>query len=275
MTYRGRYFIRRRVWHVGGYAEVEYFPVFQPPGKRRAKCRPTRECQEKLNQRDAERKIHRIILANFGRKDYEFDGTFDRPASVEAAKEEMKKFLRRLRKEYRNAGKELKYAYIWEYGELSGQVHFHVYLNRGPLSRDQLEEAWEHGTANCRRLRLDEKGLAPLTTYLSKKGRKGQREKWKRRWVPSRNLTKPEPEIRDGAVTMGEIMTLAGLIERRSAEGAAGELLPGMTLVEAEAMRNRVNKGLYVYLSMAPPEAWHGRRPVARYFSGELGGDAD
>ena len=273
MTYRGRYFIRRRVWHVGGYAEVEYFPVFQPPGKRRAKCRPTKECQKLINERDAQRKLQRIILENFTEEDMEAELTYARAASSEEAVKDMGKFLRQLRMIYRAAGAELKYIYLWEQGKRSGRTHFHLILNAGPLGRDELEKLWGHGYANSRRLRLDETGLEGLAAYLTKRSRAGQREPGKRRWVPSRNLRRPEPEITDGAMPVGELMDLAQDIERRSAEGAAEELLPGMTLVEAAALRNSVNRGLYVYLSMAPPEAWHGRRPVARYYSGEIGGD--
>lgn len=273
MTYRGRYFIRRRVWHVGGYAEVEYFPVFQPPGKRRAKCRPTKECQKLINERDAQRKLQRIILENFSEEDLEAELTYARAASSEEAVKDMGKFLRQLRKIYRATGTELKYIYLWELGKKSGRTHFHLILNAGPMGRDELEKLWGHGYANSRRLRLDETGLEGLAAYLTKRSRSGQREPGKRRWVPSRNLRRPEPEITDGALPVGELMDLAQDIERRSAEGATEELQPGMTLVEAAALRNSVNRGLYVYLSLAPPEAWHGRRPMARYFSGEIGGD--
>ena len=119
--------------------------------------------------------------------------------------------------------------------------------------------------------------IAPLTAYLTKKSRHGQRQQGQRRWTCSRNLRRPEPGIRDGAVAVREVEVLAEDIERRSAEGTLRELLgelglEGMTLVEAEAMRNPVNRGLYIRLELAAPETWHGRRPVARYISGDLGG---
>lgn len=273
--YRGRFFIRKRVWRCGGYAEVELYPVFQPPGRRRGKCRPTRECQDRLNERDAENRLRRLVLANFGEADLEVDLTYAGEESIEGALRDMTKFIRKLRKEYKKAGVELRYVYIWEQGKKSQKVHFHLILNAGVLSRDEVEALWGHGHANSRRLRLDETGLAGLTEYLTKKSRRKQRKQGQRRWCCSKNLVRPEAEVTDGAMPMGEIMALAEDIDRRNAEGAAEELLPGMTLVEAEALRNRVNRGLYVYLNLAPLIAWHGRRPVARYFSGELGGDED
>lgn len=266
--YRGRFFIRQRVWHCGPYADVELYPVFQPPGRRRGKCRPTRECQQRLNQRDAEKKLGRIVKANFSEADLEVDLTFAGDAGEEAARKAMAKWLREMRRAYRSAGAELKYLYVWETGKKSGKAHFHVLLNAGPLGRDQVEALWPHGYANARRLRMDETGLAGLVEYITKRSRSGQRAPGQRRWSGSRNLVKPVPEIRDGAATVGEVMELAEDIDRRN---VAGDWMPGMTLVEAEALRNRVNKGLYVRLELAAPETWHGRRPVARYLSGDLG----
>ena len=148
-------------------------------------------------------------------------------------------------------------------------MHFHLVLCAGPLGRDELESLWKHGYANARRLRMDETGVSGLAEYIAKKGKSRKpAELGKRRWSCSKNLTRPQAETRDGACTVGEVMTLAEDIDRRS----AGAILERMTLVEAEAWRNRVNKGLYVRLEMAAPETWHGRRPVARYLSGELGG---
>ena len=60
---------------------------------------------------------------------------------------------------------------------------------------------------------------------------------------------------------------MAERIQRRSAECPEA----GLTLVEAEAVRNLRNNGLYIHLRMAEPECWHGRRPVPRYISGEIG----
>lgn len=268
MGYKGRFFVRQRVWRCGPYTELELYPVFQPPGKRRGKCRPTRECQARLNQRAAEMRLARLLRANFDDQDLEIDLTYAAPPSAEGAVIDLRKFLRELRKRWRKAGAELKYIYTMEQGKKSGRVHFHLVINAGPTSRDALEDLWGHGYANARRLRMDENGVSGLAGYLSKQGRKrSPAEAGKRRWSCSKNLQRPEPEIRDGAITVGDVMELAEDIDRRS----AGPVLEGMTLVEAEAWRNRVNKGLYLRLEMAAPECWHGRPPVPRYISGDLG----
>lgn len=272
MGYRGRFFVRRRVWRCGPYTEVELYPVFQPPGKRRSKCRPTRDCQARLNQREAEKRLARLLRLNFGDQDIEIDLTYAAPPSVEGAVADLRKYLRELRKRWRKAGVELRYVYTCEQGKKSGRVHFHLVLNAGPLGRNELEDLWKHGYANARRLRMDENGVSGLAGYLSKQGRKRKPEEaGKRRWSCSKNLKRPEPEVRDGTVTVGEVMALAEEIDRRS----AGAVIEDMTLVEAEAWRNRVNKGLYIRLEMAAPQTWHGRPPVPRYLSGDLGESGD
>ena len=269
MAYRGRFFIRQRVWRCGAYAEVELFPVFQPPGKRRSKCRPSRECQQRINQRNAERKLARLLRANFSEGDLEVDLTYARPESAEGAVRDLKKWLKELRKIYRAAGTELRYVYTVEQGKKSGRVHFHLVLNSaGVIARDDLEELWDHGYANARRLRMDESGLSGLSGYVAKQGKtRKPSDIGKRRWSCSRNLVRPAAEVKDGAVSMGEVMQLADGIDRRNLEA----VIEGMTLVEAEAWRNRVNRGLYIRLEMASPECWHGRPPVPRYLSGDLG----
>ena len=272
MGYSGRFFTRCRIWRLGAHTEIDIYPVFQRPGVRRKKSLPSREAQRLLNQRDAENKARRLILANFSEPGcLEVDLTFGRPATEEEAMTAFRKYIRQLRKEYKRAGAELRYMYPKEQGKRSGKWHFHLLLSSG-VSRERAEELWTEGYANSRRLRIDETGLAGLAEYLTKQGRKRKPEDiGKRRWSCSKNLIRPEPEVQDGAVSVRELTELAEAIERRSAEELAEQMAQGMTLVEAEAVRNLRNRGTYVHLRLAAPECWHGRRPVARYVSGEIG----
>lgn len=276
MAYGGRYFIRQRIWRLGSHTEVDVYPVFQKPGTRRKKCKPTREAQRLINQRDAEAKARRLMLANFSAPgSMEVDLTFGRPATEEEAMTAFRKYIRQLRREYKRAGAEVRYMYTQEQGKRSGKWHFHLLLSPG-ISRERVEELWPEGYANSRRLRMDETGLAGLADYITKQGKKRRPEDaGRRRWSCSKNLIRPEPEVRDGTVTVRELADLADAIDRRSAEAIAAELAQGMTLVEAEAIRNNRNRGTYIHLKLAAPECWHGRRPVARYLSGEIGLCAD
>ena len=48
--YKGKYIQReRRIYH-GDYLDVNIFPVFKKPGKRKKKTNPSSEIQKKLNQ---------------------------------------------------------------------------------------------------------------------------------------------------------------------------------------------------------------------------------
>ena len=75
--YRGRYFIRESVYVCGDYMDADIYPVFQPSGKRRARCKPTSAIQEKLNQKNAEKKITRLAHANFTEDDIALHLTYD------------------------------------------------------------------------------------------------------------------------------------------------------------------------------------------------------
>ena len=269
MGYRGRHFVRQRIWRLGRHVEIDVYPVFQAPGKRRKKCRPTREAQRLINQRDAAAKARRLILLNFSEPgSLEMDLTFGRPAMEKEATDALRKYIRALRREYRET---LRYMYTKEQGSRSGKWHFHLMLSPG-ISRERAEELWTEGFANSRRPRIDETGLAGLAEYIVKQGKKRKAaDAGKRRWSCSRNLIRPEAEIRDGEITIPEVHDLADMVERRNAETAAEAFAPGMTLVEAEAIKNLRNGGLYIHMKLAASECWHGRRPVARYQSAELG----
>ena len=47
--YQGRTFIRESVYVCGNYMDADIYPVFQKPGRRRSRCKPTSEIQRRLN----------------------------------------------------------------------------------------------------------------------------------------------------------------------------------------------------------------------------------
>ena len=69
--YKGKYIQReRRIYH-GDYLDVNIFPVFKKPGKRKKKTNPSSEIQKKLNQTYRENKVTYLINNNFSKKDLE------------------------------------------------------------------------------------------------------------------------------------------------------------------------------------------------------------
>ena len=87
---------REKKHYCGEYLEVDIFPVFEYQRGRSKKRKPTSETQKKLNQRNAERKLIRLLNTNFTKKDIRFDLTYSDeyyPGSPEDAQREMQNFL--------------------------------------------------------------------------------------------------------------------------------------------------------------------------------------
>lgn len=244
--YQGRTFNRSAVHLCGDYIDGDIYPVYQPAGKRRQRCRPTSAIQKRLNQRNAEKKLTRLIHANFTRKDVALHLTYAKgrePESREAAKRELRNFLRRLQRRYRKAGLALKYVSCTEYGKRGGRCHHHLILTGG-ISRDEIEALWGNGYANSKRLQFEEDGLAALAKYITKD------RTFYKRWNGSKNLTQPVPQVRDGAVTMGELERMRDAIDSKNAWSYFERLYPGFELTEAVCTQNGVNRGWYIHFEM-------------------------
>ena len=90
---------REKKLFCGEYLEIDIFPVFEYQRGRSKKRKPTSETMKKLNQRNAERKLIRLLNTNFTKEDIRFDLTYDSdhcPDSPEDAQREMQNFLRRV-----------------------------------------------------------------------------------------------------------------------------------------------------------------------------------
>lgn len=244
--YKGRTFIRSTVHVCGGYLDGAIYPVYQPAGKRRSRCRPTSEIQKRLNQRNAEKKLTRIVHQNFCEADIVLHLTFRpgrEPESLEAGKRELRNYLGRLRRLYRKNGLALKYITVAEYGKRGGRLHFHLILSGG-VDRDALEKLWGNGYANSKRLQFEEDGACALVRYILK-----DRVTYKR-WSGSRNLIQPEPQVKDGAVTLSEVEEMRDAIDSRNAWACFERLYPGYRLTEAVCEQNGVNRGWYIRFEM-------------------------
>lgn len=114
-----------RVTKAGNTIEIErYFTSrYKKKGISRGdKVKPTKEEQEKVNTRQAERKLRILINANYGYGDYHLvldyirrKGEPDR--TPEQMRQDIDVFLRECRKEYRKAGLEFKYIHVMEIGK--------------------------------------------------------------------------------------------------------------------------------------------------------------
>lgn len=243
---KGRTFNRESVYVCGDYMDGDIYPVFQPAGKRRAKCRPTSEIQERLNQRNSEKRLTRLVHANFGPEDLALHLTYRRgeePPDLPAAQRDLYNFLRRAKRRYKKLGLELKYISCTELGKRTGRVHHHVILSGG-LDRDEIERLWSKGYANSKRLQFGEDGVTGLAHYMAKD------KHFYKRWNQSRNLTIPEPAQFDGRLNMEDIREIVEAIEEGTAHRWFEERYPEFVLTEVSWSRNNINRGAYIRFAM-------------------------
>jgi len=242
--YKGRFFIREQVYICGGYMDADIYPVFQRPGKRRGKCKPTSNIQARLNQKNAERRVTRLIHNNFTVYDLALHLTYRKePDSMEEAEKNLTNFLRRLKRAYAKRGLEFKYIKTTEYGEKSGRVHHHVIISGG-LDRDGIERMWGFGYANTKRLQFTDEGVTGLAHYIVKD------KTQYRRWSGSRNLVQPQPIITDGKITVEEIERIEQNIEEHNEYDLFESLYPDFILTDAVCYKNPQNRGTYIHYEM-------------------------
>ena len=235
--YQGRYFNRSRINVCGEYMDGDIYPVFQPAGKRRKRCNPTKEIQKKLT---------RLAHLNFTDKDLALHLTYRddaMPESIEEAERYLDNFIKRLRRLYKKLGLVLRYIRATERGAKNGRIHHHLMVTGG-VDRDELEKLWGNGYANSKRLQFDDKGITDLAHYMVK-----DRVTYKR-WSGSRNLIKPEPEVKDNQFNMGDIEDIIDLIETKNIWGYFEALYPGYELVDASYIKNDVNLKYYIHFEM-------------------------
>lgn len=166
-------------------------------GKRAERSRLTPEEMDKVNQKNAAKKLRQIIAANFQGGDFHLVNTYrreDRPTPADA-KKNINKFIRAMRKEYKKVGAEFKYIHVTEYKNTA--IHHHMIINNLPYANvtGWVKKYWEYG--NPKFTILDDTGnYQRLADYLIKETSKSFRENdggHKQRYSCSRNLIHPEP----------------------------------------------------------------------------------
>lgn len=248
MAYKGRSFIREKELYCGDRLDIDLYTVWQPKGKRRNKCKPTREIQQKLNERNSQEHMTRLALLNFqDRKDIALHLTYRKgqePQTAEEVERDMQNYFRRVRRRRKKMGlPPMKYMWRWDRGERKGRIHIHVMMTGG-IDRDELEEIWGMGYANTKRLQFVDGTIAALTKYM------GKNKKSYRRWNGSRNLTQPEPVIQDGKLTVEQMETVADAVERKVSAALFEAMFPGYELEDAGVMVNSINRQLYIRVAM-------------------------
>ena len=275
---RKRY--REKIYKCGEYLEVDIFPVFaQGNRRRRAKYKPTSAMQEKLNQRHAEQELTRILNANFTSRDISATLTYDRdslPETLAEAMRDVKNFLRRVKRLRAKKGlSEMKYVLI----PGGGRYHFHVPMSGG-ISAEELAKLWGKGYCNVIHFRFNENGLEGHARYTANQydedlfggedllsgfdldeetgeltEREGNkvRKKGARRYICSKNIVRPEAEVREGKISAAKVEELATVdsASRREFE----KIYQGYSFSECVPYFNEENGGYYLRVKMFKNDA--------------------
>ena len=162
------------------------------------KEKPTSEQMQKVNERNAIKRLRRLMNTNFGPGDYHTVLTYtkDQRPDPEGARKNLKKFLGDLRREYRKREQVLKYIIVTEWKGKS--IHHHILLNNIPGTDNLIQKHWPYGRPHntC----LDDSGnYGDLAAYFVKETQKTFREADnpnRLRYSCSRNLKKPIVKVR-------------------------------------------------------------------------------
>lgn len=170
-----------------------YSPRWHSEGEKRAKKeKPTSEAVEKINQRNRERDLRRLMNNNFKDGDLLIRLDFcNKPTGSEEMQELMAQFIRRLRREYSKTETELKYIYVKEVGP-RGSRHIHMMLTK--CDTDVLRKCWKFGGIHIDPLNSDGQ-YGKIAAYFIKYALRTEETEERligKRWYGSRNLAKPE-----------------------------------------------------------------------------------
>lgn len=244
----------------GNQFEVEIFPAFKRdiPHFIRKEKKETRQAQKNLNDRNAKKKMMRLVHENFYPGDYFCTLTFrneDLPNGLDDAERLSKNFFRRINRLRKKLNLEnAKYVYVLEEGTYGTQrFHLHLIMDNG-LSKEEVEEKWGHGGVTIKTLNYyKEENFIGVCKYIVKDEetykKTAFRLKGKKRWGSSKgNLVLPQPSPNRTKMSkkkvMGMVMHQDGIAEMLERE------YPGYQFKEVEIRYNDWNGLFYIYARM-------------------------
>jgi len=149
---RNRDVFRYRVKTIdaGPVRELEIYPLWNTRNEIRMAKKETREAQQKLNERNARKKLSRLINTNFTDRDIVVTPTYNSQyvslPSEDQALADVRFYLRKVR-EYRQAHglDDLKYIYVTEHAEENSKktrIHHHIIMSG--MDRNDAELIWDY-----------------------------------------------------------------------------------------------------------------------------------
>lgn len=285
---RGIEGVRTVTWRAGRSLEVICHPANRLTGeaRREARRRRSRPAVQRINRRNRERHMMRLLEANFTARAWVVTLTYAYPMedygranlrdlAAEYERRGLPWDAGRVRKDLRNltarikrrmkqrgvAPEALKWCQVIEEGKeppvygLPPRYHVHAVIEAPGLTREEIDALWEHGAVRCERFDLRDDGAARLARYMGKQlsgggdGRRGGR--W---WSHSRNLAIPQPRVSDRRISRRRMARIAADVQR---DGVVilEALYPGYKVVELPDVKySDFGPGCYIYARMRKRE---------------------
>lgn len=198
------------------------------------------EAQIRKNEMNAIENLTFKIAANFCNKDFFVTLSYAKQPTNEQAREDIAKFNRKMRAEYRKRNMEYKYILAAEKGSSGNNIHIHLLINKFKDSYALIKKTWNHGAVDIQTLGGSKYGKnnnypQALAKYIVKESREDFRNcdaLYNNRYTCSQNLDEPITEI--------EIIEDSEFPERP-------EQIPGYTLL-TDSIENTIDE--YGYKSM-------------------------
>jgi len=243
---------RTKTIRSGDYLEAEIFPVVAvEPGIRAERRKRTPEQIRMVNERNAVKKMERLMNANFGPGDLMLHMTMDRPCEFQEMQRAVRNFFRRLKRAAERNGETLKYIYVIETKREHGMLRHHIHgmMNGGWIGRDEVEMIWGHGLSRVDRVQAQETGLRGFARYVTRQ-KETQERLMKRRWGASKGLKQPSVTVSDHKFSRAACAKLAQATEE-DARALFEKKYPGYRLVEQPVVRwSDWLPGCYIYAFM-------------------------
>ena len=188
--------IMRQTIIAGDSVEINIYPCFlnRKDVPRAGKYKESREVQRKLNAKNSQKRLTRLMNANFTDGDLIMtltyaDGCYPTP---ERARKDMTNYIKRVRTYRKKQGlPPLKYIYVTESvpeGEQTRKVRVHHHMIINAMDRDVAERLWKAGRTESKYAQPDDFGLEGFARYITKLSL----SKGHHKWVASKNLDKPK-----------------------------------------------------------------------------------
>ena len=243
---------RTKTVKAGDFLECEIFPVVaMEPGIRERRQKKSPEAIRRINERNAIKRLERLMNANFGPGDLLPHLTMAAACTEEEMMGVVRAFIRRLRRLAKKRGSALRYIYVLESTGAGDSLKWHVHMvcNGDFASRDEVEKMWRHGLARVDRCQRMEKGLCGFARYITMR-KETQARLLRRRWACSKGLKQPTITSSDSKFSRAACAKIA-----REAEGDARALFekkyPGYRLIEQPMIRySDWLPGVYIYAMM-------------------------